>query len=162
MGKSGIGLEQLKKEYEKLQRKYNLPSFKEMNEDFHIEKIAENDTELLPVEIRRWMWEKFSNYMRLLEGILNPVNVPMFIFSIIKTLNPEEKKNISEVYKKLMKEEIKIIRLDLDFNESKEAEFIKESYKIWQEIKKELSQIFSEVEKRGGTKTEENSRGDFG
>ncbi|HKZ34140.1 MAG TPA: hypothetical protein VJ142_02810 [Candidatus Nanoarchaeia archaeon] len=162
MGKSGIGLEQLKKEYEKLQRKYNLPSFKEMNEDFHIEKIAENDTELLPVEIRRWMWEKFSNYMRLLEGILNPVNVPMFIFSIIKTLNPEEKKNISEVYKKLMKEEIKIIRLDLDFNESKEAEFIKESYKIWQEIKKELSQIFSEVEKRGGTKTEENSRGYFG
>ena len=133
-----------------------------MNEDFHIEKIAENDTELLPVEIRRWMWEKFSNYMRLLEGILNPVNVPMFIFSIIKTLNPEEKKNISEVYKKLMKEEIKIIRLDLDFNESKEAEFIKESYKIWQEIKKELSQIFSEVEKRGGTKTEENSRGYFG
>src|SRR3990172_1829037 len=92
MGKSGIGLEQLKKEYEKLQRKYNLPSFKEMNEDFHIEKIAENDTELLPVEIRRWMWEKFSNYMRLLEGILNPVNVPMFILIFKKTLIQKKRK----------------------------------------------------------------------
>ena len=81
MGQSGMGLGQLKKEYEKLQKKHNLPGFKEMNEDFYIEKIAEIDTELLLTAIRRWIWEKFSNYMRLLEGIINPVNVPMFFFS---------------------------------------------------------------------------------
>ncbi len=158
----GMGIKKLKEEYEKLQKKYSLPDFKKMNEDFHIEKIAETETELLLPEIRKWIWEKFANYMRLFEGILNPVNASMFIFSIIKSLNSEEKKNISEAYKKLMKEEIKIIRLDLEFNETNESEFIKESFRVWQEIKKDLSGIFLQIEKGEGTKAEENSKGYFG
>jgi len=157
-----MGLEKLKTYYEKLQKKYRLPSFQEMNEDFHIEKIAENETELLPSEIRRWIWEKFANYMRLLEGILNPVNASMFIFSIIKTLDSEDKKELSELYKGLMKEEVKIILLDLSFNEVKEAEFIKNSYEIWQKMKKQLAKIFEKIEKIQPSKTEENSKGYFG
>ena len=42
MEKLDRGLEPLKFDYEKLQKKYGLPSFQEMNEDFYIEKISEN------------------------------------------------------------------------------------------------------------------------
>ena len=157
-----MGLEQLKMNYLVIHKKYGLPSFQEINEDFHIERIAEAETELLPAEVRRWMWEKYLNYMRFLEGILNPVNATIFIFSIIKTLSQEDKKRISEIYKKLMKEEINVIKLDLEFDEKKEAEFIKRSYKMWQEIKKQLSDVLVEAEKKFEIKQEENSKGYFG
>ena len=39
--------------------------------------------------------------MRLIESILNPVSVPIFVFSIIKTLQTEDKNKLTEIYKKL-------------------------------------------------------------
>lgn len=157
-----MGLEQLKKDYLALHKKYRLPSFQEMNEDFYIEKIAENETDILIREIRKMVGDRLVNYMRFIENLLNPVNVPMFVFSIIKLMGPEEKNKLSEIYKKLIKNEIKFVERDLEFEEAKEAEFIRESYELWQGIKKELAKIFEKVEKGWGTKTEENSKGYFG
>ena len=83
-------LENLKKDYEKIQRKHGLPSFQELNEDFQIEKVAEVETDFLVREIRKFMADKFSNYLRFIEAVLQPVNTPMFIFSIIKSIGAEE------------------------------------------------------------------------
>jgi len=157
-----MGLVKLKEEYEKLQKKYKFPGFKPMNEDFYIEKIAENQTELLIREIRRFMWEKFVNYMRLLEGLINPVNVSMFILSLIKTIDSEDKKIISEIYKELMNQEVKVIKLDLEFDEAKEAQFIKESFEVWQKMKTDLANIFEKLEKGTQEKKEENNKDYFG
>lgn len=162
MEKSGMGLENLKKEYEKLRKRQKLPSFQEMNEDFYIEKIAENETDMLIREVRRMVGDRLANYMRFIENLLNPVNVPMFVFSIIKLIGQEEKKKLPEIYKKLIQNEIKFVERDLEFDEAREAEFIMESYELWQEIKKDLADIFEKVEKNWGNKTEESSRGYFG
>ena len=162
MERKGMGLEVLKKEYEKLQKKQKLPSFEEMNEDFYIEKIAENETDMLIREVRRMVGDRLANYMRLIENLLNPVNVPMFVFTILRMIGPEEKKKLSEIYKKLVQNEIKFVERDLEFDEDKEAEFIRDSYKLWQEIKKELAEIFEKVEKHQDNKTEENNKGYFG
>ncbi|MDP3992396.1 MAG: hypothetical protein U1B79_00470 [Candidatus Pacearchaeota archaeon] len=162
MEKTGMGLEQLKIEYLVLHKKYDLPSFKEMNEDFYIEKIAENETEMLMREVRRMVGDRLANYMRFIENLLNPVNVPMFVFSIIKLIGADEKKKLQEIYKKLIKNEIKFVERDLEFDEAKEAEFIKGSYGLWQEMKKEISGVFEMVDKNWETKTEENSKGYFG
>ena len=93
-------LEKIKKEYEIFKQKYNLPDFDKINEDFQIEKAAEPETEILLKEIRRYMFDKISNYMRFMESLLSPVNASIFTFSILKSLNSEDKKNIEEVYKK--------------------------------------------------------------
>jgi hypothetical protein len=127
-------LEKLKENYEVLKVKYSLPEFDELNKDFAIEKIADSEVELLLREIRRYMFDKFSNYMRFLEGLLNPVNASIFIFSMIKTLTPEDKRTVEEIYKKLMKVELDLMEVDAVYVEEKEAEFIKNSYKIWKDI----------------------------
>ena len=155
-------LEKLKKEYEIIKNNYNLPEFKSLNEDFHIEKIAEVETEILIREVRKFMADKMMNYMRFLENLLNPVNVPMYIFSIIKLLDVEEKKIFSEIYQKLVTKEIEFIELDLEFNEEKEAEFIRDSYKFWQEIKKELLRIMKKINKKEDNKSEINNKEYFG
>ena len=89
-------LSRLKKEYEKLRKKHNLPSFNELNKDFSIERVCEIETEFLLREIRKYMSDKIFNYLRFVELILNPVNSPMFIFSIMKNIGEEEKRKILE------------------------------------------------------------------
>ncbi len=155
-------LTKLKEDYEKLRKRHNLPSFKELNEDFQIEKAAETETEILIREVRRFVGDKLMNYMRFIESLLNPVNVPMFIFSIIKLIDAEEKKRLSEIYKKLMKKEIKFIELDLEFNEEKEAQFIKDSYELWQEMKKDMLKVMDKINKRWDDKFEANNKDYFG
>ncbi len=154
-------LKKLKEEYPKLQKKYNLPSFDRLNEDFKIEKVAQEETELLVREIRENVGETLENFLRFLEAILNPVNVPMFLFPIIKSLNTEEKNKLSEIYKKLSKLEIEAMKL-IDYSEKKEAEFIKNSYKLWQEIKKDFVKIIEAIEKKSDAKIEKTEKGYFG
>lgn len=155
-------LEDLKKNYKKIQSKYNLPDFIELNKDFHIEKIAEIKTDFLIREVRKFMADRFSNYLRFIEALLNPVNAPMFVFSIVKSISNEEKKKLTEIYKKLAQIEVEIIELDIQFVEDKEAEFINKSYEIWQEIKNNLLDILAVIKKNWNNKSEVNEKGYFG
>ena len=159
---SEYNLEDLKKDYEKIQREYNLPEFEKLNEDFQIEKIAESETDFLIREIRRFVADKFMNYLRFIESILNPVNVPMFVFSIVKSIGAEEKKKLTDVYKKLAKCEVKLIKLDLEFSRDSEAKFVRESYELWQEIKKDVLGVMEIIEKNWDNKLESNGKNYFG
>src|SRR3989344_3585892 len=154
-------LKKLKEEYSKIQKKYQLPNFDKLNEDFKIEKASETETDFLVREIRESVGETLENFLRFVEAILNPVNVPMFLFPIIKSLNTEEKNKLSEIYKKLSKLEIDAMKL-IEYSEKKEAEFIKNSYAVWQEIKKDFVKIIEAVEKKAEIKSEKSEKGYFG
>jgi hypothetical protein len=155
-------LKKFKEEYSKIQKKYNLPDFKKLNEDFQIEKAAEIKTDYLLREVRKFMADKLSNYLRFVEMLLNPVNVPMFIFYFVKSVNADDKKKLSESYKKLAKIEINLIEADVIFSEQKEAEFIKESYKTWQEVKKDIMKIIDSVKINWDNDIKPNDKGYFG
>ena len=155
-------LEDLKEDYSELKEKFELPSFDEMNKDFQIEKIAEIETDYLIREIRKITSDKFSNYLRLIEAILNPVNSPMFVFSVVKTLGVNEKNQLMEMYKKLFIKEIDVMELDMVFDEEKEADFIKNSFEVWQEIKEEMIKIIKFIKKNLDNKFEANGGNYFG
>ncbi len=159
---SKSNLEKLKKDYGKIQEKYFLPAFGELNADFGIEKIAEIETDFLVREIAKVMGEKFSNYLRFVELILNPVNSPVFIFSLIKTIGEDEKKKLAEIYKELTKIEVRLIELDVDFSEEKESRFVKETYDIWKRIKKDFLEIIEKIKSNWDNKSENNSKAYFG
>jgi len=151
-----------KKDYGEIQGKYDLPSFEELNSDFQIEKAAENETDFVLKEIRKLVADRIFNYSRFVESLLNPMNVPMFVFSVVKTLDIKEKEKLTEIYKKLAKNEVSLIELDIDSNEEKEAEFIKNSYRLWQEVKKELLEIVEIIKKRWDAKVDEGKSGYLG
>ena len=155
-------LKELKEDYKIIQEKYGLPSFDELNKNFGIEKIAEVKTEFLIREIRKFIADKSSNYLRFVDTVLNPVNAPMFVFSFIKLIGVKEKKKIEEIYKKLIKEEIKLIELDLSFSEEKEANFVKEFYELWEGIKKDLLGIIEKTKNSWDNKSEVNGKNYFG
>ncbi len=138
-------LELLKEKYSEIQLKHNLPSFQELNEDFSIEKAAESESDLLIREIRKYVADKLVNYQRFIEAILNPSHASMFIFSVIKSLGADEKKTLEYIYKRLSKVELSLIELDVSFSEEKEAEFIKNLYSVWQEIKSDLLKVIGKA-----------------
>ena len=126
-------LECLKAEYEKLRKKYNLPQFEELDEEFEIRKV---DYDLFLIrEIRRLVLSKLDFVASLLEPILDPGKS---LHSMIET-KFFEKYNIElmfDFYKKLWKIIHEGISASLT-SEKAEAEFIKDVWKQWPEIKKQ-------------------------
>lgn len=136
-----LGLDGLKKEYERLQKKYKLPGFQQLNEDFDIERAAEKETELLLREIRKHVVDKVLSYLRFFEFWANPSSAPLFILSLAKTLSPDTKKAIDSLYKKLVEIELDVIEIDNTYSEKKEAEFIIRLTREWRPIKEDVSEI---------------------
>ena len=152
-------LPKLKESYKVFQEKYNLPSFEKLNEDFQIEKAAESETDFVLKEIRRYVTDKFFNYLRFIESLLNPNNAPMFVFAMVKTLGIKEREKLIELYKKISKIEVDLIELDLEYSENKEADAIKKYYLIWQETKKEFLEIVEVIKKNWDAKVEDSGNG---
>jgi hypothetical protein len=108
------------------------------------------------------MGDKFSNYLRFVEAILNPTNASTFIFSIVKSIRTEEKEKLTEIYKRISRLELELIELDVSFSEENEVNFVKGSFEIWQEIKKDTLGIIQSVKNNWDTKSEGRSKGYFG
>ena len=139
-------LADLKKNYSVLHKKYSLPEFNKLNEDFQIEHISDSETDFLLREIRKLIGDKFSNYMRFIEMLLNPVSVPMFVYSVVKSLDESDRETLNKAYKELAKKEIEIVSLDTIYSEDGEASFIKGAYESWQNIKKDINVIIKKVD----------------
>lgn len=141
-------LENMKKDYEALRQKYNIPEFKLLNEEFSIEEISEKQTDYLLREIRRQIIEKILAYLRFIETIMNPSNAPLFIFSLIKGLSESDKKMMEEAYFRLVEYEVGSIELDNDYSEEKEAEFINNLFSGWKLVKDDVREMIEGL-KRG-------------
>ncbi|MFA5174258.1 MAG: hypothetical protein WC438_03695 [Candidatus Pacearchaeota archaeon] len=155
------GLDKLKQGYEILKNKYNLPSFDEMNKLFEIEELCDCETDFLIRRIRRTISERVSGHLRFVETLLNPSNAPIFFFKLIKKLDSDDKEKLNNILEELGMFEIDLVKLDLEFNEEKEAEFVNNIFNRFSEIKKQLLEIVDKLE-NGDNKKEDNERSYFG
>jgi len=162
MTKEKGSLDNFKKEYEKFRKKYNLPKFKYLNEDFDIARIAEVQTDTFLREIRKTIVDKILSYLRFLEFFLNPSQTQMFFFVLIKSMEGHDKKIIEELYGKLGRMEIEVIGLDNQYNEKDEAEFIKKTSKEWQDIKKQMERLIDSFKRSWKKKIGKKKESYFG
>jgi len=134
------------KAYSDLRQKHSLPEFKELAQDFDIEKIQDKETTFLIREIRRAINEKITAYIHLFENLINPNIPPMFIFSIIRNISQKDKDTIKETYKTLSKTQIEIMKLDTIYNENEETKFINETFNTWQKLKPTIYKLIEDFE----------------
>tara|TARA_Y100000310_G_C20516382_1_gene731403 strand:+ start:199 stop:681 length:483 start_codon:yes stop_codon:yes gene_type:complete len=131
--------------YKPLMEKYQLPDFSKLNEQFDIEEI-DPESEFLLRKIRRSIADKVANYLRFVEIILNPSNAPMFFFKLLKKIDNSDKESLTELYESLGNYELKMLSLDIEYNEQDEADFIKEVYKSFiTEIKDEFKKTIEKL-----------------
>ncbi len=137
-------LKDLKMAYGELEKKYKLPSFKEMNEDFEIDKIDKESDCTIRI-VRKVMMEKIVNSLNFLEIFLNPVNAPRIYYSYLKSMGSEDKTLIEEMYGKIGALSLKSLSMELEYHEGKEAELVKESYQLWQNLKPNFAKIMKNI-----------------
>ena len=114
---------------------------------FDIEDI-DPESEFILRKIRRTIADKIANYLRFTEIIINPSNAPMFFFKLLKKLTSEDKEGLSKIYESLGDAELKMLSLDVEYNESEEAKFINEMYKAFTtEIKSEFLKAIDKLNK---------------
>lgn len=139
-----IDLAKLKALYSPLEKKYNLPNFNKLNEDFEIDKI-DRETEFLARLIRKTMMEKIVNSLGFIEMLLNPVNAPRLYLGYIRSMSQEDKEKIEKIYETLAELSLASLSLELNPSESKEAELIIEICKKWNEIKPQFEKIMKDM-----------------
>lgn len=155
-------LEILKEKYAVLEKKYNLPSFKAINEDFDIEKLQEKDTDMLAREIRRTMLEKNLAYLRFIEMILNPSQAPMFLLVFVKNIESVDRKALNDLYLELGRYETASLSLDNIYGEDKEADFVKMFFKKWQEVKDKFAKIMVSLDESWDKESIKKEKGYLG
>jgi hypothetical protein len=134
-------LKNLKAEYDKLQKKYNMPLFAELNGAFEIEKI-DRESDILLRLVRKIMIEKIVNLLSLSEIFLTPNNIPRMYLTYLKMMTAEDKKQVTEIYDGLSKLVIETMPLEMEYNEKAEAEVISKMYNKWSELKPQIKLFF--------------------
>lgn len=139
-----MDVRELKSKYNDLAKKYKVPAFVQVNENFEIEKI-DKDVECLLRLIRKVMMEKIVNSLSFLELIINPVNAPRIYLNYIRSIGPNDRKEVDNIYSILGALSIASLDLELDYSEKKEADMIKKIYDSWESIKPEFRKILKNM-----------------
>lgn len=139
-------LEKIKKEYEKFLKKYKLPDFNALNEEFEIEKL-ERESETILRAVRKVMMEKIVNSLGFLEMLLTPMNAPRMYFAYIKTMSSGDKQKIEKMYSLLSDMSLIALEREIEYSEKGEAELINSLFKGWNEIKRDFVKIVENIKK---------------
>ena len=141
-------LKELKEHYSKLEGKYKVPSFKELNDSFEIDKIDKESDALLRV-IRKVMMEKIVNSLGFLEMLLNPMQIPRMYMPYVKVINLDDKNMIEKIYNEFSELSMNSLECEISYSEKSEAELIKKIFKKWNEQRPSFQKIFSKIRNPG-------------
>ena len=158
----GLDVEELKKSYGAFVKKYSLPEFDDLAQEFDVEKTEEKSGKFILRKIRRIIVEKISAYLHLFETFMNPSSAPMLIILMLKTATEGDKKEIEDVYRKLAKIEIGSIKLDTIYSEKNEAEMIVSIYSEWQKLKTRIFDLIVKFDDNFDINSKETRKGYFG
>ena len=141
----------IEKQYNELKKEHKLPEFKEIDFEFEISDLE--DTSFLLRAIVRRMKEKLDFYSTMLEEILQPDTSNLYAMHETRYFDDYEKKQMYEMYTKLMNFNRQSIEVSLEHNEKEEAEFINNLFNEWKILKQELLKLVRKI--RASWKTEE-------
>ena len=138
-------MKETKSKYQKLRKKYNLPPFKQLNEEFNIS--LDNKDRILQ-DVITHILDDISNTIKTLESIIfvNPSSSPIDLYHA--RMLKEKKIDLFGEFKKLMSEYWKGKKAVLSTNEKIMANFIKNFYKKWTvNFKPKIMEIYEIFEK---------------
>lgn len=126
----------IKKEYEKLQKKHNLPSFDEVNNELEIVLFESED--FLLRQVRRKVSERIDSIIEPLGSLLQPSAESMIDMHECRFFDDKDKKKIIDIYKKLMILSRQALEADIEHDDNADAAVIKDFFKEWLVLKKDI------------------------
>ena len=135
--------ESVKKTYEALKGKYQLPAFDAVNHEFEISSF-ESDVFLLR-EIRRRITEKIEFFGSVLESLLQPDTASVAHMHEYRVLDDAKRKTLSSLYKDLMVLYRTAMIAECRLDEKEDASFIKSIMEKWPNLRKEMEKVFIQL-----------------
>lgn len=132
---------EVEEQYNKLSKKYKLPKFKELNEEFEISDI--DDVSFLLRNILRKIADKLEFYSNLINDLLQPDMSSLSGVHEISFLSEIDKNNMYALFKKIMKAYRNINLLVLENDKKSQTRYLSSFYVEWLEIKKQLINYLS-------------------
>ena len=148
-------MEDLHEHYNKLKEQFNLPEFDALNHEFEIETI-EAESFLLR-NLRRKVIEKLESVSKVLEDILQP-DQHLCSLTECKYFNDDEKKEVFELYRKIMVILRQSLRAEIVDGDKENADFIIMLFQEWNNIKDDLIKITTKLVDSWEHESESESR----
>ncbi|MBT4322038.1 hypothetical protein HOC06_00995 [Candidatus Woesearchaeota archaeon] len=146
-------------EYKKFQKKYNLPTYKKLNNEFELDYIE--DPFFLLRSIRRRIHEKIVFFAKVFEKIIFPNQAIMIEMYESKFFTEKEKEDLLKTYEELLEIDRKALSLNISSTDIKEAEYIKTTFKKWPELTKKSSFIIQKLDKSWHQKRSELTKNHY-
>jgi len=125
-------------QYKKFQTHHDLPEFKVLDQEFEVTSISVHEYPLK--EIRRHIAEKLSTNAEILEDIIHP-NSTISAYHECKFFNEDEKRELYDLYARLMAHIRSSNVLDVKSTDEKDAQYITQVFNDWQNLKSKLHTI---------------------
>jgi hypothetical protein len=151
----------IRKEYEKLRKKYPLlSSYEKMNKEFELYGIKEPD--YLVFSINKRISEYISFFCRIIESILFPNAGNLVGAYETKSFNEMEKQKISEIHRKMMFLDRESMIVHFKKDEKIAVNFIIDLMKEWDEIKKDMIWISEKMKEAWKSEDSKHKNSYFG
>ena len=125
----------IKENYEPFRKKYSMPKFEALDQEFDIRKTDKNGFILTEILIQ--ICAKLTEYTHFFEPALDPSPSTLHAFIEINALNKKQKTELLHLYKGLSYLAHKVYVADIG-SEKEKAVFIKEALKQWLNLKKKI------------------------
>ncbi|MBS3144949.1 hypothetical protein J4208_05190 [Candidatus Woesearchaeota archaeon] len=133
-----MDIKDLPKAYEALQKKYTLPAYHDLNNEFELLYISASLVSLdFPLRfIRRRMADRIGNAVNYLQALLQPNPGSLVLMRESSFFSSDEKLKIGDLLQQMIALERTSFVLDLQGDEKQDAHYIHETFKQWISLKK--------------------------
>ncbi len=149
---------EIEKQYSELRKKFKLPEFKDIDFEFELSDLEETNF-LLRAIVRR-IAEKLDFYTTMLEEVLQPDTSNLYAMHETRFFDEEEKKQMYDLYRKLMNFNRQSIEVSLEHNEEEKVNFVSNIFNEWKQLKLELLKFVKKM--KASWKTESDIKEDLG
>jgi len=132
-------------DYKELQKKYNLPTYKKLNDNFELDYIE--DPFFMLRSIRRRIHEKVVFFAKIFEKIIFPNQAAMIEMYESKFFSEKEKEELLQTYEELLELDRKALSLNITSTDINEAEYIRTTFKKWSLLIKKSQFIIQKLDK---------------
>lgn len=140
-------LERLKREYEELAEKHDLPAFDEITTHFDLESIRDEPLHLVRA-VRRCMTFKSHDFFQFVETLVFPMNASPSVMRLASRLSAVEKTSLETIHTVLSEIEIHSISLEVTYHEVAEIAAIRHFFTLWKEHCALLDAVFAKLKTR--------------
>lgn len=137
-------METIAQAYAALQKRHMLPPFPEMDAEFELSYIDNDNSHFLLREIRRRIMDKLDAYLKLFENLFQ-AEPNVSTMHEQRLFSEQEKAQAFSLFSQLMRISRESALLDLNNDDAATAAFISGTFSEWRSLKPTISSLISRM-----------------